>query len=324
MLKVTIDAQLPEHTLYRYMRSGKTFEQNFEWITENAHQFQDADLVILALENNLSQERIVRRISNGDKFLLYMESSFWLTDYCTPEFVKQLNKEPLCLGIVSHTRKTLNEFAELLPDKHRFHVPVGVPRQEPDVSCVQHASGETEWKNPITFLFWGSHNDKEQKAWWDRGGQLVCDLFCRMHTKYHCRLILRVPKSVDLISKTIWPDDVEMHHDYVSSEELANIHRRSDVLLLPSSKAHFISVPYAASFGIPTVGLKHWALRELIEDGRSGLIAKDFDDLVIQCSHLPEWLPVLSRGALERQRLDHDCNDYPARWAAVFERLGLL
>ena len=98
---------------------------------------------------------------------------------------------------------------------------------------------------------------------------------------------------------------------------------RSDVLLLPSSKAHFISVPYAASFGIPTVGLEHWALRELIEDGVNGIIAKDFDDLVDRCSKLPGLLPALSRGALESQRRDHDCENYPQRWANVFEELHL-
>ena len=317
MLKVSIDAQLPEHTLYSYMRSGKP--TTFEWV-DNLDTFtasrEKPDLFILALENKFSQERIQQRISAGHKFLLYMESSFWLTDYCTPEFIQALDQQPLLLGVCSHTKKTLDEFATLLPSKPRFHVPVGVPRQSQDY-------WHREDGDPITFLFWGSHNDKEQKAWKDRGGQLVCDLFIRLHTKYHCKMILRAPRDADLISKAVWPDDVEMYHDYLPSGQLADIHHRSDVLLLPSSKAHFISVPYAASFGIPTVGLEHWALRELIEDGVNGIIAKDFDDLVDRCSKLPGLLPALSRGALESQRRDHDCENYPQRWASVFQQLGL-
>jgi glycosyltransferase involved in cell wall biosynthesis len=311
MLKVTIDAQLPEHTLYRYMRSGQP--KKFEWLPK--HDDGHADVTILALENSRSQERIANYVMAGRPFLLYMESTFWLTDYCDAKFVSNIDRQPACLGVCSHTKKTLDEFATLLPSKPRFHVPVGVPRQD-----FLYKTGPAFL---ITFLFWGSHNDREQKAWKDRGGQLVCDLFIRLHTKFHCKLILRAPKDADLISKAVWPDDVEMHHDYLSDAELDDIHRRSDVLLLPSSKAHFISVPYAASFGIPTVGLEHWALRELIEDGVNGIIARDFDDLVERCSRLPEQLPALSRGALERQRRDHDCESYPERWAKVFKELGL-
>ena len=308
MLKVAIDAQLPEHTLYRYMRSGQP--KTFEWAGAGP-----SDLWILALENDKSQQRIQGYLDRKEKFLLYMESSFWLTDRCSEDFINSLDKQPLCLGVASHTRRTLDEFAVLLPRKPTFHVPVGVPRQ--------HDFEVRSLQDPITFLFWGSHNDKEQKAWKDRGGNLVDRMFGELHSKFPCRLVLRAPADAGLWSEHLWLSDVERHEGYVSDAVLDDIHRRSDVLLLPSSKAHFISVPYAASFGIPTVGLEHWALRELIEDGMNGIIAKDFDDLVARCSQLPELLPALSRGALERQRRDHDCERYPERWAKVFEELHL-
>jgi glycosyltransferase involved in cell wall biosynthesis len=305
MIKVAIDAQKPEHNLYHYMRSGVS--QKFTWVKEYA------DITILALENEQSEKRIEDYLYSERNFFLYFESTFWLTKYCNPEFVQNLPKYNGFKGVVSHAKKTLGEMQELLPSISVYHLPVGVPcrNAKPLFNRLQNT------ERVPTMLFWGSHNDLKQTNWASRGGPVVDELFCKLRNKLPCKLIARCPTT--LKCQSLYPDDVEVYNDYLSADVLEQIHERADIFLLPSSKAHFISVPFAMSFAIPCAGLKHWALDEIL-DKQTGIIAADFEELedsLTQILSNKDSLLTISLAALLAQRSNYNCNAYAERWEKI-------
>jgi hypothetical protein len=314
MLKVAIDAQLPEHTLYAYMRSGRP-SNHFRWVAAD----DLPDVTILALENDRSQERIDAYQQSGRPYFLYFESLFWLTKYCTPEFIRSITP----VGIISHTAKTCGEVLELVaaggPETTVYQLPVGVPTRPVRPIFDRLSRLETR---PLTLLFWGSHNDLTNAEWENRGGPLADELFCALRRRGPCELIVRAPAGA-MRAERDHSHSVMRIDSYLDAEDLEHLHARADVFLLPSTKAHFISVPYAMSFGMPTVGLRHWALEELLVDGQNGIIAADAEDMLRRFPDRDKLLS-LSLGALATQRNRHNAARYPEGWERIFQAVGSL
>lgn len=314
MLKVAIDAQLPEHTLYAYMRSGRP-SPHFRWVSVD----DLPDVTILALENDHSQERIDVYQQSGRRYFLYFESLFWLTSYCTSEYIKTISP----VGIISHTHKTCGDVLDVFVADGRkisvYLLPVGVPTRPVRPIFDRLARLETR---PITLMFWGSHNDQTNAEWENRGGPAVDELFCALRRRSPCELIVRAPRDV-LRAEKDHSHCVSRFDRYLPDHELEQLHAKADVFLLPSSKAHFISVPYAMSFGMPTIGLRHWALEELLTDGHNGIIAADADDMLRRFPDRDRLLS-LSLGSLATQRNMHNAARYPEGLERIFKAAGLL
>ena len=81
-------------------------------------------------------------------------------------------------------------------------------------------------------------------------------------------LIGEVPKGFDLAKGVI-------HEEYVSRNKLlSEFFPRADVIVLVPEKAegYGIVILEAASFGIPAVVSRIWALSEVVENGKSGFV----------------------------------------------------
>jgi len=65
---------------------------------------------------------------------------------------------------------------------------------------------------------------------------------------------------------------------YIKEADKLKVYQSADILLLPSLKEGFgMTIAEAASCGIPSIGANHYSITEIIEDGKTGLLAKPND-----------------------------------------------
>jgi len=61
---------------------------------------------------------------------------------------------------------------------------------------------------------------------------------------------------------------------FLTSEEMADLHARSHIFLLPAARVHIVSLLQAMSYGLAVVGSDGWGMEEYLDDGRNGLVAR--------------------------------------------------
>ncbi len=208
-------------------------------------------------------------IQNGHTSYLDIRSSPYLP------ILRTLLEAPQCKGIVTHMRST----AELLPTLFQseiirnkvFYAPLGVKvptrwqRHEPD-----HDPDE------IHLLFINSWC-QEPSNFYLRGGLDVLEAFATLRERYpQLRLTIRsyLPALADEYHRILESGWVRVINRFMSSEEMADLHARSHIYLLPAARVHIVSLLQAMSFGLPVVASDGWGFDEYVEHERNALIVR--------------------------------------------------
>src|SRR6202040_4269230 len=67
---------------------------------------------------------------------------------------------------------------------------------------------------------------------------------------------------------------VRTFNRFVTAEEMADLHARSHIYLLPAARVHILSLLQAMSYGLAVVTSDGWGIEEYVTHERNGLIVK--------------------------------------------------
>jgi glycosyltransferase involved in cell wall biosynthesis len=188
--------------------------------------------------------------------------------------VKALLESDECKGILTHIRST----AEMVPTlfgsetiaRKVFYSPLGVKMPE---RWQRHDDADSE---EIHLLFINSWCQVPSN-FYVRGGLDVLEAFAVLHERYpQLRLTLRtaLPDLDDRYHRVLEQGWVRVISRFLSAEEMAELHARSHVFLLPAARVHIVSLLQAMSYGLAVVASDGWGIEEYVEHERNGLIVR--------------------------------------------------
>lgn len=176
----------------------------------------------------------------------------------------------------------------------KVHLELGAPEEKMVVVCpglVKPPWVKRAESGVVNILFAG--------VWFGRkGGVVLLEAFRKLAPKYkNLRLTLLGPLPGGV---SITKGENITQKDFVPYRELLNHYRRADIFVLvpPKAEGYGLVVEEAMSFGLPVVVSNIYALPEMVEEGRTGLVVKpgDSDDLA-------EKLEILIKNAGLRRKM---------------------
>jgi glycosyltransferase involved in cell wall biosynthesis len=130
-------------------------------------------------------------------------------------------------------------------------------------------NAEKKKHDGVNFLFVGYY-------FYEKGGMDALLAFDRVSGRYECKFTIVSPV----------PDEVKQRFSKNKKivflgpqpyEKVCELYRETDVFLFPT---HFDTygfvIPEAFSYGIPVISVDHFSIPELVEDGKTGLLAKNY------------------------------------------------
>ncbi len=189
--------------------------------------------------------------------------------------VKALLEADHCRGILTHMKSSAQLISALFDSeiirRKVVYAPLGVrlpARFQP------HDPQPAD--EPIDLLFINSWCQVAEN-FFVRGGLDLLEAFSVLRQKYpNLRLTLRtsLPDIADHYHRVLADGWVRVIDRFLTSEELADLHARSHIFLLPAARVHIVSLLQAMSYGLAVVGTDGWGMEEYLEDGRNGLVVR--------------------------------------------------
>jgi glycosyltransferase involved in cell wall biosynthesis len=188
--------------------------------------------------------------------------------------VKALLESDRCKGVLTHMRSTARMVPALFGSdviaRKVFYTPLGVPVPRRRQRHDRGASDE------VHLLFINSWCQVPEN-FYVRGGLDVLEAFAVLHERYpQLRLTLRtrLPPLDDHYHRIIERGWVRVIDRFLSAEEMADLHARSHVFLLPAARVHIVSLLQAMSYGLAVVASDGWGIGEYVTHERNGLIVE--------------------------------------------------
>jgi glycosyltransferase involved in cell wall biosynthesis len=128
----------------------------------------------------------------------------------------------------------------------------------------------------VRLLFLGSAN--VSGAFEMRGGILVLEAIRKLSGKYeNIGFVIRsdIPKRVrERFADVFGLRQVTLLERHIPKDELEQIYKTVDMFLLPAYYDNWLSVLEAKSYGLPVIVADVYANREIVEDGKTGLLIR--------------------------------------------------
>jgi glycosyltransferase involved in cell wall biosynthesis len=122
----------------------------------------------------------------------------------------------------------------------------------------------------VNFLFIG-------KAFYEKGGLDVLLAFDKISRRYDCSLAIVSPTVPEEVKAKFSKNPSINFFGSLTTEELKRFYLGSDVLVFPSHyDTYGFVIPEAFSYGLPVITTNSFALPELVEHEKTGLIVKSF------------------------------------------------
>jgi len=154
-------------------------------------------------------------------------------------------------------------------DSREFHDKIEVVHY-----AIPARSFVKEYRNEkVSLLFVGSGTSKGGFDY--RGGREVMATFALLHQRYdNLEMVVRsdVPKDIKVRYEKI--DGLRFMEKMVSQEELEREFLSADVFIIPSHNTSPMIMLDAMSYELPIVTIDTWANPEMVEDGKTGLVAQ--------------------------------------------------
>lgn len=125
----------------------------------------------------------------------------------------------------------------------------------------------------VKLLFVGSPNIKGQFD--AKGGREVVETFALLRQRYHnLELVVRSDLPTDVKARYGGMENLTVMDQVLPWEVLEREYRSADIFLLPSHSTPPFTILDAMSYELPVVTIDTWANGELVEDGKTGLVAQ--------------------------------------------------
>jgi len=152
-----------------------------------------------------------------------------------------------------------------------------------------------------------------------RGGREVLEMFSILRQRYsNLELVIRSDVPAEVKSKYGGMDGLRLIESMVPWEELEREFRSADIFVLPSHATMPMNILDAMSYELPVVTVDYWANKDIVEDGRTGLVAHGFAGFSPHYpgTHQPAW--TTSGYKVTQRKTD------PAVIADLVEKVSLL
>jgi glycosyltransferase involved in cell wall biosynthesis len=192
---------------------------------------------------------------------------------CYP-IIRTLLEGENCKAILTHMRSTANLLPRLFGEtiaRKVVYAPLGV--KLPARWQHHEPQGPDE---PIHLLFINSWCQVPEN-FFVRGGLDLLEAFDILRFRYpQLRLTLRthLPNLHEHFLRIIEQGWVRVIDRFMTSEEMAALHAKSHVFLLPAARVHIVSLLQAMSYGLAVVASDGWGIEEYLENDRNGLVVK--------------------------------------------------
>jgi len=132
-------------------------------------------------------------------------------------------------------------------------------------------------KNIFQILFMGSITNPEDFL--IKGGLETLECFSRLSKKYSKINIVIKCKTTEEIKKKYSSEKIRFIEEKISDEDLSNLYQSSNILLMPGHTYFLMAFLEAMSYGLPIVCLDTYAVRDYVENNKSGIIIKKSNKL---------------------------------------------
>jgi hypothetical protein len=200
----------------------------------------------------------------------------WLDLKRSPYYpiIKTLLEDDSCKGILTHMRST----ARMVPTLFESDVITKKVQYAPLGVKVPPRWQRHEEKDPdeIHLLFINSWCQIPENFYL-RGGLDVLEAFAVLRERYpQLRLTMRtsLPALADPYQRILEEGGVRIISRFLTGEEMAQLHLKSHIYLLPAARVHIVSLLQAMSYGLATVASDGWGIEEYIDHERNGLVVK--------------------------------------------------
>lgn len=193
------------------------------------------------------------------------------------DYIRYILEDSRCKKIICHIKKMAEALPKLLNSdiiaNKTIHENVGIdlkvntftPKKKGDL---------------ITILFTNSYYDWDM-SFYLRGGHILIRAFNFLCKDYkNVRLIIRSNIPKDYYDKNLLNNDkIEIINDFLSEEELAELYKKADLVVLPAARVHSHSICQAFSYGLPVISTNGWGIEEFITHKENGVIIEGFNDI---------------------------------------------
>ena len=189
--------------------------------------------------------------------------------------VKALLEADHCKAILTHMRSTADMIGALFGSetitRKVVHSPLGV---KVPARWQHHDPRPVE--EPIDLLFINSWCQVPEN-FYVRGGLDLLEAFAVLRTRYpNLRLTLRtaLPALADHYHRVLESGWVRVINRFLTTDEMADLHAKSHIFLLPAARVHIVSLLQAMSYGLAVVASDGWGIEEYLDHDRNGLVVR--------------------------------------------------
>ncbi|MAG38006.1 hypothetical protein CMI45_01295 [Candidatus Pacearchaeota archaeon] len=213
---------------------------------------------------------------NGEKaWILYiLDSPFSLAGNNYKIFIKNKDKigknleKENCKKIICAHETSLNfmkkEFSKRIKDK------LILVRPAINLSKIKTKGGK---RKKVRILFMGSVNNP--RDFYVKGGLDVLRTFEKVQEKERdVELIIRCFIPEELRRSIAMNKNIKVIENLVSKKKLEELYSSSDILFLPSHQYILMAVLEAMNFSLPILGIDTYAVKDYVQNGKNGIIAK--------------------------------------------------
>lgn len=159
------------------------------------------------------------------------------------------------------------------------YFPEGVTNK---IALVRLAIEEREPKNyvpkeKVQILFMGSINNPQD--FYIKGGLYVVEAFKKLSKRNDVNLVIRCGVSEDIRKELDGLPNIKIIDQKIPFEEIINLYKDSDILLMPGHNYSVTSFLEGMSFGLPIIALNTYAVQDFVKDGYNGIIVKRSDEI---------------------------------------------
>lgn len=194
----------------------------------------------------------------GNDYKLFMKNKASLEKALASEY---------CKRIIVHTEACAN----LMKQHFSPEVCAKIALIRPAIPLTINSKAKKKTKE-VTFLFMGSINNPSE--FYLKGGLETLETFKKLSESHkNVRLIVKCKVPNEVKEKYMLPN-IEFIEGMISTEEVNNLYKRSDVLFLPGYNYFIMAYFEAFSFGVPIMSLDTYGVSEFIEQGKNGFYVK--------------------------------------------------
>lgn len=177
---------------------------------------------------------------------------------------------PLCKGIICHTET----------GKRAFLSALGASQIEGKVRVIHPAVPPRSFRKEygldgrIRLLFVGSANIDSDWQFRDKGGLVLLEAFQVLRRRFdHLELVIRSQVPIDLYAKYRNAPGIRIVQDILPWAGVEGLFQSADIFVCPAHLTPSMTFLDAMSYELPIVTTDVWSNPELVEDGRTGLLA---------------------------------------------------